>query len=280
MESFSKEVVSATNVCQIGETLEGQWTEGETIDGAESISKKDDSEARFQNALAMSPKLEALFITSKRHSLIREKDLRDAMLMQLRKYEVTIDQLGEWAANLLKVIATSLEHQNATYKRFGPEFLEWLGTGLIQFSSPRGPRSNNLMLECLTQNKRQAQIVVDSPEKRFKSFISSTEVTDQNTMNVLINEFALVEVSDGKEIPICFHPGESTPLPAFRCQSSKKEARKRGHCSGYQSIQDSGIERATEESSSSSLPNQHQDFFKAEEAGHNMPHSPPPSPLS
>lgn len=77
--------MSFTNACQIDETLEGQWTKREPIDVAEPISKKDNSEARFQNALAMSPQLESLFNTSKRHSLIREKDLRDAVLMQLRK---------------------------------------------------------------------------------------------------------------------------------------------------------------------------------------------------
>lgn len=87
--------VMLPNNCHFGES-----SRQERADGAENARRdtglnKDDTEAIFQNALAMSPELEALLITSKRQSLILEKDLKAAVMTQLRKYQLGTDELSE-----------------------------------------------------------------------------------------------------------------------------------------------------------------------------------------
>lgn len=51
------------------------------------------------------------------------------MIAQVRKNDLTIDQIGEWARDLLKIIATTCEYENKGLRHFGLEILEWLGIG-------------------------------------------------------------------------------------------------------------------------------------------------------
>lgn len=116
--------------------------------------RKDDLEACFLNALAMLLELEALYVTSKQQGLVQEADFQDDVVTQLRKYELTMHQLGEWAQRLLRVIATAGEYQNMRLRRFGPDVLEWLRTGLAQFTPPTSLQEGLQKLEPITQVKR------------------------------------------------------------------------------------------------------------------------------
>lgn len=253
LESFSGKEVASTKDFHIGESSMREETTEETLEVVTAVPEKDDSESSFQNALAMSPQLESLFVTLKRNSLVKETDLKAAVLMQIRKHDVSIDQLGEWAADLIKVIATAKDHENALYKKYGPDVLEWLGTGPAQFSPPSGLQSNLHVVEPLTHGKRQAPLLLESSEKRQKSVSESEENLDNSEVTNLITALETVIVSDEEETPICFQPGESTPLPISRRRSWKKDARRRGQRRFNQPANEDEAGQTTEEGASSSI---------------------------
>lgn len=70
LESFSNEGFANTEDCHFGESSTCEEMTEEVLEMVKAILKKDDSEISFQKALAMSPQLEALFVTIKRNSLI------------------------------------------------------------------------------------------------------------------------------------------------------------------------------------------------------------------
>lgn len=130
----------------------------EVMPEKKSCLRKDDSKACFQNALVMLLELEALFVTSNRQSLLKERDLKEAVITQLRKYELENSRLNEWALKFLKVIATAIEFEILKFQKFGPKVKEWLGLGSTNFCPLSGPRDNLQLLEPITHNKRQAQV--------------------------------------------------------------------------------------------------------------------------
>lgn len=79
----------------IGERSRRETEEEEDVPEKELCLRKDDPEACFQNALAMSPELEALFVTSKRQSLIKKCDMKEAFITQLRKHKLDNSRLKE-----------------------------------------------------------------------------------------------------------------------------------------------------------------------------------------
>lgn len=64
LNNFSSKEGEVSKTFYIGETTRGQCVEKENMRTRDSVNGKEDSKARFQNALAMSPKLEFLFVTS------------------------------------------------------------------------------------------------------------------------------------------------------------------------------------------------------------------------
>lgn len=98
---FRKHYLDSKNYLN-GESNIYEVKENEDMPKDELILRKHDSEACFQNALAMSLELEALFVTSKTQSLIKKRDLKEAILTQLRKYELNNMRLNEWALKFLK----------------------------------------------------------------------------------------------------------------------------------------------------------------------------------
>lgn len=235
----------SSNEFLMGESLRDSGIDEKT-DATQN--KKDDSEVCFQNALAMLPELESLYLTSKKQALIQEVDLRDAVLTQIRQHRLTIGQLGEWAKDLLKVIATAREYENIGFRRLELEFIDWLGTGPAHFSPPTGPKDRLQIIELLIQSKRQALIILEGDGKRSRSLQTDNSVEDG--INRLTDDLKAVVVSDSEETPVQFRIGESTPLPTFRRGrwSWKKDARRTGQSTVSQAEQCFSEEVVTETS--------------------------------
>lgn len=162
VESFSGDKGGLPNNFLIGESSS---LDSVTEEAGDTHVGKDDSDVCFKNAIAMLPELEALYATSKRKALIKEADLQAAVLARLRKNDMTIDQIGEWARDLLKIIATASEYENMGFRHFGPEILEWLGTSPAQFSPPTGMNDKLQLVDSITHSKRVAQVDFEREDK-------------------------------------------------------------------------------------------------------------------
>lgn len=166
----------------------------------------------------------------------RLADFQDAVVTQLRKNELTMHQLGEWAQKLLRVIATAGEYQNTRLRRFGPDVLEWLGTGPAQFTPPIGLREGHKVLEPITHVKRQAPTLSEGAGKCMRNF--APEDNNEAPLDSLVNQSQAVDVSDNEETPTVFHIGESTPRPTSRRRGRAwKEARRSGQRDSHPVVQ-------------------------------------------
>lgn len=126
------------------------------------------------------------------------------------------------------------DFKNARLKGFGPEVVEWLGMGPVQFSPPSGPRSSVQMVESTQktpvngpvgirlEHKSQSKVKLTSWLMKFKRWTSVMEMKHHSDFNL--------ENLPKKR----FQPGEDTLFPISRRRSWKKEARRRGNRSSEQ----------------------------------------------
>lgn len=154
----------------------------------------------------------------------RKTDLELKQMLPLKAKNVRLMQKAE-CEKRTSTLYGICDYYNMSLRKFGLEVVDWLRTGLGQFSPPSGPWDWNIQLEPIIGVKRQAQVILKGVKKGPQKQIE--EVIGGVCINELVNELQAVDVSDNDETPFSFHIGENTPWPTIRrgMRAWKKEAR-------------------------------------------------------
>lgn len=131
-----------------------------------------------------------------------------------------------------KIIATTQEFEILNFQKFRFDLGEWIDIILTQFSLHSKPYDNLKLLEPITNNKRQAQVIMEKSNKRAR--LINLEVKDMNDGEVssIISDLQVIGVRDGivnrDESVVRFQLSDNTSLMMSRRYSWKKQARQRG----------------------------------------------------
>nr|XP_048330865.1 uncharacterized protein LOC125422765 [Ziziphus jujuba var. spinosa] len=122
----------------------------------------------FETIKELCPEVDALSLTLKRHDLNFEKELQEEVLQRFKSPKFNVLGLSNWAASIIKSIATSKDTERKEIDSLDSGFLETIGLGPPALVKASGKQICSIDLhKSISTQKRPAPVALCGPPRSY-----------------------------------------------------------------------------------------------------------------